>query len=124
VCRVVQTTNNGGGRRETVARNTVQFQKGLSEAAFDALYGTEAKCRAVVFAWRWPEGFECPVCGGTTHSAVKTRGLFQCSACRRQTSLIAGTIFAATKVELRVTWAAVRTPPMPYRLLKLAEVSA
>src|SRR3954452_13518883 len=85
-----------------MARNAVQFQKGLSEAGFDALYGTEAKCRAVVFAWRWPEGFECPVCGGTTHSAVKTRGLFQCSACRRQTSLIAGTIFAATKVELRV----------------------
>ena len=24
----------------------------------------------------------------------------------------------------RLTWAAVRTPPMPYRLLKLAEVSA
>ena len=33
---------------------------------------------------------------------MKTRGLFQCSACRRQTLLIAGTIFAATKVELRV----------------------
>ena len=85
-----------------MARNTVRFQKGLSEADFDALYGTEAKCRAVVFAWRWPEGFECPVCGGTTHGAVKTRGLFQCSACRRQTSPIAGTIFAATEVELRV----------------------
>jgi ribosomal protein L37AE/L43A len=85
-----------------MARNAVQFQKGLSEAGFEELYGTEAKCRAVVFAWRWPEGFECPICGGTTHSEVKTRGLFQCSACRRQTSLIAGTIFAATKVELRV----------------------
>jgi hypothetical protein len=34
---------------------------------------------------------------------VKTRDLFQCSACRRQTSPIAGTIFAATKLPLR-TW--------------------
>jgi transposase-like protein len=85
-----------------MARNKVQFQKGLSEAAFDDLYGTEAKCRAAVMAWRWPNGFECPVCGGTSHSEVKTRGLFQCSACRRQTSLTAGTIFAATKVALRV----------------------
>jgi hypothetical protein len=34
---------------------------------------------------------------------VKTRGLYQCSACRRQTSLIAGTIFASTKVPLQ-TW--------------------
>jgi ribosomal protein L37AE/L43A len=86
-----------------MARNSVQFQKGLSEAAFDELYGTEAKCRAAVIAWRWPDGFACPACGGTAHSEVKTRGLFQCSACRRQTSAIAGTIFAATKVPLR-TW--------------------
>ena len=36
------------------------------------------------------------------HCVVKTRGLFQCSACRRQTSLIAGTIFASTKLPLRI----------------------
>jgi ribosomal protein L37AE/L43A len=86
-----------------MARNAVQFQKGLSEAAFDALYGTEAKCRTAVLHWRWPKGFECPVCGGISHGEVKACGLFQCTACRRQTSLIAGTIFAATKVPLR-TW--------------------
>ena len=86
-----------------MARNAVQFQKGLSEAGFDELYGSEEKCRAVVFAWRWPQGFECPVCGGHIYSAVKTRGLYQCSACRRQTSLIAGSMFAATKVPLQ-TW--------------------
>ena len=86
-----------------MARNSVQFQKGLSEAAFDELYGTEARCRAAVIAWRWPDGFACPACGGTTHSEVKSRGLFQCSACRQQTSAIAGTIFAATKLPLR-TW--------------------
>ena len=34
---------------------------------------------------------------------VKTRDLFQCTACRRQTSPIAGTIFASTKLPLR-TW--------------------
>jgi transposase-like protein len=33
---------------------------------------------------------------------VKTRGLYQCSACRVQTSPIAGTIFASTKLQLRV----------------------
>ena len=30
-----------------MARNKVQFQKGLSEVGFEALYGTEEKCRAV-----------------------------------------------------------------------------
>src|SRR5262249_1816888 len=53
--------------------------------------------------WRWPSGFVCPVCAGEHHSFVKTRALYQCTACRRQTSVIAGTIFAATKVPL-CTW--------------------
>src|SRR5215469_15664371 len=78
-----------------MARNQVQFQKGLSEAQFAALYGTEDQCREAVMRWRWPSGFVCPVCAGEL--------LYQCSACRRQTSVIAGTIFAATKVPL-CTW--------------------
>src|SRR5438067_1050945 len=86
-----------------MARNKVQFQKGLSEAQFAVLYGTEAQCREAVMRWRWPSGFLCPVCGGKQHSLVKTRALYQCTACRRQTSVIAGTIFAATKVPL-CTW--------------------
>src|ERR1700677_3232220 len=85
-----------------MARNKVQFQKGLSEAAFETLYGSEQKCRAVVIASRWPNGFECPACGGRTYSEVVTRRLFQCSGCRRQTSPIAGTIFASTHLPLRL----------------------
>ncbi len=85
-----------------MARNMVQFQKGLSEPGFERLYGTEEQCRAAVVASRWPDGFVCPACGGTRHSVVKTRGLYQCSACRVQTSPIAGTIFASTKLKLRV----------------------
>ena len=85
-----------------MARNKVQFQKGLSEAEFEALYGTEDKCRAVVMAARWPNGFACPACGGRAYSEVTTRRLFQCSACRRQTSLTAGTIFASTHLPLRL----------------------
>src|SRR5580700_11574855 len=86
-----------------MARNKVQFQKGLSEAQFAVLYGTEDQCREAVMRWRWPSGFVCPVCAGEHHSFVKTRALYQCTACRRQTSVIAGTIFAATKVPL-CTW--------------------
>jgi ribosomal protein L37AE/L43A len=86
-----------------MARNRVQFQKGLSEPEFERLYGTEELCRAMVVAARWPSGFECPACGGKAHSLVQTRGLFQCTACRRQTSPTAGTIFASTKLPLR-TW--------------------
>ena len=86
----------------TMARNKVQFQKGLSETQFALLYGTETQCREAVMRWRWPSGFICPMCGGKQHSVVRTRALYQCTACRRQTSLIAGTIFAATKVALTI----------------------
>jgi hypothetical protein len=40
--------------------------------------------------------------GGRTYSEVTSRGLFQCSACRHQTSPIAGTNFASTHPPLRV----------------------
>jgi len=86
-----------------MARNRIQFQKGLSEARFMALYGTEDLCRAAIAHWRWPDGFVCPACGGTDHCIVGPRHLYQCNACRRQTSLTAGTIFNATKVSL-TTW--------------------
>jgi transposase-like protein len=86
-----------------MARNGVRFQKGLSEVRFDEFYGSEDRCREAVFGWRWPHGFVCPGCGGQHHCVIKTRGLYQCTSCRRQTSLIAGTIFASTKVPLR-TW--------------------
>ncbi len=87
-----------------MARNRVQFQirEGLSEPEFDRLYGTGEKGRAIIVASRWPDGFVCPSCGGAQHSLIKSHGLFQCSACRRQTSPIAGTIFASTKLPLRL----------------------
>lgn len=88
-----------------MARNKVQFQRGLSEVEFERRYGTEEKCRVALFAWRWPEGFECPACGGFAHCVVESRGrsvLYQCNACRTQTSLTAGTIFASTKLELTI----------------------
>src|SRR5208282_3322515 len=101
LCMVQSMNRRGFGGGGAMARNLVQFQKGLSEQEFDRLYGTEELCRAVVIGARWPDGFECPACGGRKHSVIKSRGLFQCSACRRQTSPTAGTIFASTKLTLR-----------------------
>ena len=59
-----------------MARNPIQFGKGLSLSEFQEHYGKEEQCREAIVAWRWPTGFVCPACG-----------------CRKQTSVIAGTVF-------------------------------
>jgi hypothetical protein len=83
-----------------VARNRVQFQKGLDMAEFNRLYGTEELCQAALVRMRWPGGFVCPRCAGRKHSFCAPRQLFQCSACRLQTSVRAGTIFHKSRTPL------------------------
>ncbi len=82
--------------------NRVQMQAGLSMPEFLKQYGTEAQCEAAVIGMRWPEGFRCPTCSDDRYATVRAgrRQLWQCHRCRHQTSLIAGTIFEATKLPL------------------------
>ncbi len=84
-------------------KNKIQFQKGLSLPRFLNSYGTEKQCEKALYSMRWPQGLVCPDCGGSHHYELKTRKLYQCSACKRQISLISGTIFEATKLQL-TTW--------------------
>lgn len=90
-----------------MAKNLVQFQKGLSEPAFRSQYGTEEQCREALLSWRWPQGFVCPRCRQTRSVIRKTRPLDQCARCRHQVSLIAGTIFHSPKLPLRTLFAAI-----------------
>jgi len=85
-----------------MAMNKVQFQIGLPMLEFFEQYGTQQQCEEVVRSWRWPDGFVCPECGESEHSEHRRGTLlyFQCCQCRHQCSLIAGTIFQATKVIL------------------------
>ncbi len=88
-----------------MAMNRIQFQHGMSMPEFLKLFGTEALCSAALESARWPDGFLCPCCGGGAHCVLHTDGhkVFQCNACRHQTSLIAGTVFQSTKLPL-TTW--------------------
>lgn len=86
-----------------MARNKVQFQKGISLPEFLKHYGTEEQCFDALCAWRWPEGFCCPHCGHSQCCQLTQRKLRQCNRCHRQTSVTAGTIFAASKLPL-TTW--------------------
>ncbi len=81
-----------------MAKNKIQFQKGLSLPRFLSQYGTEKQCRKALFKMRWPQGYRCPKCGHTGYCEICDRKVYQCHKCHFQASLIQGTIFAATKL--------------------------
>ena len=72
----------------------------LSMSEFQRRFGSKASCAQWLSAARWPDGFACPACGHRQSVFIATRLLHQCSACRRQTSLTAGTLFHKSRVPL------------------------
>jgi transposase-like protein len=89
----------------TMAMIRIQLQHGISLPDFMRKFGTEEQCIQAVKQARWPDGFRCPRCDTLAHYIVghSARSLFQCNGCRRQTSVIAGTLFSGTKLPL-TTW--------------------
>lgn len=81
------------------------FPKTLRE--FQSKFAEEDACQQYLAACRWPEGFVCPRCGNRrAYELVKLRR-WQCTSCRHQSSLTAGTILHNTKMPLAVWfWAA------------------
>lgn len=92
-----------------MAINRIQFQHGMSLLEFSSRYGSESQCTQALVALRWPQGFRCPRCGGAEHCRVQHGGrlLFQCNACRRQTSVTAGTLMDSSKLPLRCWFLAI-----------------
>ena len=92
-----------------MAMNQVQFQPGLSMHEFFDLYGSEPQCAQALERARWPNGFRCPRCEAAAHCVLRGGNLkiFQCDACRHQTSLIAGTVFQGSKLALSVWFLAI-----------------
>jgi hypothetical protein len=84
--------------RPDFPRSIIEFQRRFAD---------ERACRAYLFASRWPDGFSCPRCGGTTAGEQPKRRLWECRSCGHQTSLTAGTVMHATRTPLEVWfWAA------------------
>lgn len=76
------------------------FPKTLLE--FQTAFPDEESCWQALRRQRWPQGFECPRCGETASSWISTRRLEQCSSCRYQCSVTAGTVFHRTRTPLRI----------------------
>ena len=67
---------------------------------FNARFGTDEQCREYLFRARWPDGFRCDGCGHDHAYTLRTRLVYECVACRKQHSLLAGTIFEQTETGL------------------------
>ncbi|WP_028456617.1 IS1595 family transposase [Chitinilyticum litopenaei] len=87
-----------------MAMNRIQFQPGLSLSAFQQQFGAESQCQTALEQARWPQGFRCPHCQHPACYRIqgRTHPLFQCRACRKQTSLTAGTLFEKSPLPLRL----------------------
>jgi transposase-like protein len=90
-----------------MARNKVQFQKGMSLNIFLQYYGAEDQCFEALYKWRWPKGFRCPSCGHDRSCQLTNRKLQQCNRCHHQTSITAGTILESTKLPLTIWFQAI-----------------
>jgi transposase-like protein len=66
-------------------------------------YSDEAKCRELLARLRWPEGVLCPRCKSKTISRLFTQSKYECSECRYQFSVTAGTVFNDSHLPLE-TW--------------------
>lgn len=70
---------------------------------FQTRFGDDVACAAYLEAWRWPKGFVCPRCEGTEAWRLSRRRMLQCSECRHQVSVTAGTVMHRSKQPL-TTW--------------------
>src|SRR3982751_2470427 len=68
--------------------------------SFIARFGSDEQCRDYLFEARWPEGFRGAAGGHDDAYALRTKIVYECVACRKQHSLLAGTILEQTKTGL------------------------
>jgi len=74
--------------------------------SFEAWFPDDESCRRYLERLRWPDGFVCPRCAGTSAWAT-SREMWMCQGCGRQTSVTAGTIFHRSRLPLRTWFAAI-----------------
>jgi len=77
------------------------IMKGLTDAEFDRVYGTEEQCLDALIAARRQAGMPCPSCDNPRFYICGRR--VGCSRCDRRWSVTAGTVMANTKLPL-TTW--------------------
>lgn len=70
---------------------------------FQNQFNSEEACHNHLYMMKWPNGFQCPKCSHTRAYQINTRKLplYECCACRHQTTVLVGTVFEKTRTDLR-----------------------
>src|SRR5690349_4612598 len=81
------------------------FPRSLPE--FERRFPDEAACAEWLLEHRWGRGFACPGCGHDRFWRLGRKVLtLQCRACRRETSVTAGTVMHRSHLPLKVWFTA------------------
>ncbi|WP_127583131.1 IS1595 family transposase [Paenibacillus koleovorans] len=70
---------------------------------FQEKFHSDDACREHLFQIRWTNGFCCPKCKHHAFYFLETRKLYQCTSCKHQASVTAGTIMQKSRTPL-LTW--------------------
>lgn len=96
----------------------------LTFESFSSHFDNEDECIRTLIEVKWPDGFRCSRCEHRHAYLISTRRLplFECSACRTQTSLIAGTVMEGSRTPLRLWFQAIylHTRPEGINALQLS----
>ena len=98
-------------------------EKRMSLQEFEKKFSTEEQCRAYLQKKRWPNGCVCPKCGAR-HAVALSNGLFQCSKCRHQTSVTAGTVLHRSHLPLTKWFLAIYFVSQDKRGISAVELQA
>jgi len=98
-------------------------QQEFSWLDFQQQFSSEQACRDYLFKVRWPNGFQCPMCGHCRAYELTRRHLFECTQCGYQASVTAGTIMHKTRTPLLVWFWAIYLVANDKRGTSAAQVS-
>ena len=77
---------------------------------FQKVFPDDTACKEYLENIRWPEGFICPICanhGEPFRFGTRSSTVLRCRACKKNTSLMAGTVMQSSHTPLSVWfWAA------------------
>jgi DNA-directed RNA polymerase subunit RPC12/RpoP len=78
----------------------------MPEASFLAWqkqFSTEDDCLKYLQQMKWENGFICPDCGNDHRYEITSRHFYECTQCKKQTSITAGTLFHGSHLTL-IQW--------------------